>query len=251
VSTVLIVPAAGLGSRLGAPVPKLLAPVNGRPMIDHVLALHRPWADRAAIVVHPSAYDAVRRHFARRPDIPDLFVQEELTGMLDAILLARAAVERWTPRRVRVTWCDQIAVRPETVERVARAASADPEPDLVAVTCVADDPYIHFERDASGRIARVLQRREGDAMPPRGESDTGLFDLSRATYLERLPQYAASPHVGAGTGERNFVPFVPWLSARGTVVTVPCVETAERVGINTPEELAFVARVLRERGHDA
>jgi bifunctional UDP-N-acetylglucosamine pyrophosphorylase/glucosamine-1-phosphate N-acetyltransferase len=251
VSKLLIVPAAGRGSRLGASVPKLLVEVNGRPMIDHLLALYRRWVDRVAIVVHPTALDAARRHFGDGALGPDFFVQDEPTGMLDAILRARPAVERWRPQRVWLTWCDQIAVRSETVERLALASAAEPEPDLIVPTCMTEDPYIHFERDAGGRIVRVLERREADAMPARGENDIGLFDLSRRAYLESLAEYAAAPAVGAGTGERNFVPFVAWLARRGVVATFPCTETAERIGINAPEDLSFVERVLRGREHGA
>ena len=35
---VLVVPAAGMGTRLGSAVPKALTLVAGRPMIDHVLS---------------------------------------------------------------------------------------------------------------------------------------------------------------------------------------------------------------------
>ena len=51
-------------------------------------------------------------------------------------------------------------------------------------------PLWLFARDAAGRITDVLHRREGDAMPPKGESDIGLFALSRLTYLERLLAFA-------------------------------------------------------------
>ena len=40
---VLVLPAAGTGSRLGSSRPKVLHPVAGRPMLAHLAALHRPW----------------------------------------------------------------------------------------------------------------------------------------------------------------------------------------------------------------
>ena len=42
---VLIVPAAGRGQRLGSSVPKVLVPVNGRPMLHHLLDLYAPLSD--------------------------------------------------------------------------------------------------------------------------------------------------------------------------------------------------------------
>ena len=84
-------------------------------------------------------------------------------------------------------------------------------------------------------------------MPASGESDAGVFDLSAASYLEWLPEYAKAPAIGARTGERNFVPFVAWVADRGAVVTVPCSLPEEAVGINTPAELQRIEAHLRER----
>lgn len=243
----LIVPAAGLGSRLGGSVPKLLASVGGRAMLDHLLELHSG-VDRVALVVHPTAEAAVR---TRTGGTVDLFVQHEPTGMLDAIMLARPAVEAQQPRRVCITWCDQIGIHPRTIRRLAELTAPPSGPALVLPTCRRSNPYIHFERGPDGAVRRVLQRREGDAMPEVGESDAGLFDLSRAAFLHSLPEYAETVTADSGTGERNFLPFVPWLSSRASVVTFPCVDQEEAIGVNTPVELRLVERYLRERAQRA
>jgi hypothetical protein len=159
--------------------------------------------------------------------------------MLDAILLARDALVADPPDRIWITWCDQIAMQPATVQRLREAASA---PALVMPTAMRREPYIHLARDAGGRIVRVLHRREGDAMPEEGETDAGLFSLSRAAYLDLLPQFAAAAlPEGAATRERNFLPFIPWLHARAEVRTFPCVSWIESVGVNTPADVALVA----------
>ena len=239
----LIVPAAGLGSRLGGGVPKLLAPVNGRPMLEHLLDMYAG-VNRVAVVVHPTAAAAVRQRLGAAADV---FVQEQPTGMLDAILLARPAVAAHQPRRVLITWCDQVAIHPRTIARLIEAAAPPADPPLVLPTCTQPDPYIHFERDGHGVIRRVLHRREGDAMPAAGESDAGLFDLSRRAFLEWLPEYARSVDPGSGTGERNFLPFIPWAAARAPVTTFPCLDPEEAIGVNTPHDLARVERYLKGR----
>ncbi len=243
----LIVPAAGRGSRLGLDVPKLLVPVNGRAMIDRLFSLYAEVVDGAALVVHPSAVKEVGAHVASAPFPVELLVQREPTGMLDAVLLAAPAVELSAPRRVLVTWCDQVAIRPETVARVRAAADVPDNPHLVMPTAVSADPYVHLVRDDRGSITGVLHRREGDSMPAVGEGDAGVFEMSREAFLDWLPLYAAAPQIGALTGERNFVPFVVWAARRGSVVTFPCVEPGEAVGINTKEDLATVEQMLRAR----
>ena len=244
----LLVPAAGTGSRLRADLPKLLVHVNGRSMIDHLLALYAPEVDRAVIVVSPAVRVAVENALRDGPLPIAIAVQDSPTGMLDAILLARNAVEVSLPGRVLITWCDQVAVSPQTVAAVAAAARRVPEPALVLPTWVGEEPYVHLDRDGSGRIVNVRHRREGDDMPASGESDAGVFDLSVAAYMDWLPEYARAPAIGARTGERNFVPFVAWVAGKGPVVTVPCRRPEEAVGINTPAELRRIEAHLRERG---
>jgi bifunctional N-acetylglucosamine-1-phosphate-uridyltransferase/glucosamine-1-phosphate-acetyltransferase GlmU-like protein len=84
-------------------------------------------------------------------------------------------------------------------------------------------------------------------MPETGESDAGLFDLSFRAYSALLPEFARDNVAGAGTGERNFLPFVPWVAAREVVVTIPCTSAEETIGVNTREELAYVERYLMKR----
>ena len=243
---VLVIPAAGTGSRLGAALPKVLVPVAGRTMLEHLLALYQDVAQRIVLVVAPAAVSSVRAAVRGTPCIA-LVVQETPTGMLDAIMLARSEVEATAPQRVLITWCDQIGISRGTVAAVAAASGRHPEPALVMPVCRSQDPYVHLERDDRGRIVRVLHRREGDPMPAFGDSDAGVFDLSRQAYLEWLPEYARAPEIGAKTGERNFVPFVATVSARAPVVTVPCAAPEEAIGINTPADLEAVERYLSER----
>jgi NDP-sugar pyrophosphorylase family protein len=138
-------------------------------------------------------------------------------------------------------------VLPATLERLAEAETRHPEAAMIFPTVETPDPYVHFQRNAEGRIVELRQRREGDAMPERGESDMGVFALRRAAFEGELAAFASQAIAGSGTGERNFLPFIPWLAARRPVRTIGCTDPRERVGINTPEDLAAVAAWLRER----
>lgn len=244
-SRLLVIPAAGLGTRLRSPQPKALVPVNGRPMLDHLLDLYAPHVEYTVVVAHPSFARDVEA-WADEAGMCEVVCQPSPTGMLDAILLADSAVSRLRPDAIWITWCDQVGVLPATIDRLAQVSDEEPPPAMAFPTVRRAHPYIHFVRDAGGRITRVLHRSEGDAMPDEGESDMGLFALSRGAFARDLHEYASSVEPGRATGERNFLPFIPWVASRANIVTFPCTDPMEAVGINTPEELQQVEQWLRQ-----
>ena len=243
----LIIPAAGIGSRLGADIPKVLVKVAGKSMLERLLDLYRAAVTHVILIVNPAFEDLVREHLQSSVDAERIscVLQPRPTGMLDAILIAGTVARRVEPSSVWITWCDQIAVHRRTIERLGERTSSGSHDAMVMPTVMQTPPYIHLERDATGRIARVLHQREGDAMPETGESDMGLFALSPPTYFDRLLAFSREVEVGRSTGERNFLPFIPWLARTETVTTFSAEDPMEAVGINTPEDLLRVEQYLR------
>ena len=240
----MVIPAAGLGSRLSRAIPKVLFPVNGLAMIDHLLNLYGAIIDRFILVLHPSFQEQVVQHGFSQPCQIDYAIQEAPAGMLDAILIPKERVRHYQPTSVWITWCDQIAVQPKTISTLVTLSEQDSKTALIFPTVLRTEPYIHIARDDKGTIVDVLHRREGDVLPKVGESDMGLFSLSRKTYIELLPEFATNAKRGAVTQERNFLSFIPWLCQRGKVQTFPACDEIESVGINTPVDLARVAKYL-------
>lgn len=246
-SRALVIPAAGAGTRLGGRGPKLLAPVLGRPMLEHLLDLHAVWVDRVVIVVAPSARAAVASEWRRlgRSLAMDFAEQAQPTGMLDAVRIAAERLREQSPERVWITWCDQVAIFPETLAELARLEAEDPGAALLLPTAHRRHPYAHLVRNPQGEISGVLHRREGDALPEKGESDAGLFSLSAPACFGLLERFAREAPRGSVTGECNFLELLPWLSRRARVASFPVRHEIESVGINTPEDLARVEAFLR------
>lgn len=246
-SSILIIPAAGLGTRLNTSTPKLLVKVGGKAMVDWLFELYDHVVDRFILVLHPSFEAAVRAHCRDRRRL-SYARQSHPTGMLDAILAPISDARLYNPARVWITWCDQIAIHPATVERLKDLSEQAVPPPLVFPTATRPAPYVHLVRDGQGRILEICHRREGDEMPAVGESDMGLFSLSHDAYFDRLVEFAAHVEPATKTRERNFLPFIAWLTQQGAdVQTFPCQDVEEAIGINTPDDLRVVERYLARR----
>lgn len=219
-------------------------------MIDYLFDLYRDVARRFVLVVHPSMQAPVKAHCdAVVPHVDiEYACQGQPTGMLDAILLAGDAARAMQPERVWITWCDQVGVHPSTIAALQRLSSDQSQSHLVMPTARQEHPYIHLERSPDGRIHAVRQRREGDVMPAVGESDIGLFSLSHESYFDCLPRFSAVAGHAAATRERNFLPFIAWMAGQGhQIVTFPCTDEMEAIGINTPDDRRRIEQYLRKR----
>jgi bifunctional N-acetylglucosamine-1-phosphate-uridyltransferase/glucosamine-1-phosphate-acetyltransferase GlmU-like protein len=241
-----VVPAAGRGSRLGFDKPKILYPVAGQPIIDWLLRLLLPACSRIVFVLSPDGRDPVEQYLTGRwpADRCETAVQEVPTGMGDAVHAGLAHVR--TPL-VCVVWGDQVALRSESVQACLRLQQGRLRPDMTVPTVFRDNPYIHFERNENGRIRSLLQAREGDRMPPRGESDTGFFCFRTEALRELLTEVRRRPEqTGAATREFNLLPIIPLAAQQDrTVLTPHVMKIEETVGINSADDARHLETWLR------
>src|SRR5262245_42333576 len=119
----VIVLAAGEGTRMRSHVPKVLHELGGRTLLGHVLIAARAGGtDELAVVVGPN-HDAVSAEARRHAPNAQLFEQRERSGTAHAVLTARKAIEMGVDD-VLVMFSDTPLVRAETLLDL-RAALAD------------------------------------------------------------------------------------------------------------------------------
>lgn len=238
-----LIPAAGRGSRLGFDHPKILFPVAGATILEWLVDLLQPLCERFVLVLSPSGTASVEAAASRLlPGRCAIAPQPEPRGMADAIHCGLPHVET---RHTLIVWGDQVALRPDSLQFLMRLHQGIAQPAAVCPTLWRDRPYIHFEREESGRLARILQAREGDQMPLRGESDSGVFLFRTETLRQHLPRLLASAEcIGRQTRELNFLPIFPMLDK---LITAPIMTEAESIGVNSPADAVYLEQQLLGR----
>ena len=228
-----VIPAAGRGSRLGIGGPKILASVSESETIWSVLhAKLAPLVDHVHLVLSPDGAAA----FPPLPPNVSYSIQPEPLGMGDAIFGARAAWSGFDA--ILVVWGDQVFVSTGTLRRALDALISPQHQAVLPVTRMAR-PYVEYLFEG-GKLTDVLQTREGDETAPNGFSDVGTFLLVTRGLIEAWDGYQVQALRGGATGEINFLPFLPFLSAQGwTVTPLEVADATEARGINTQEDLSF------------
>ena len=226
-------------------MPKLLVPVLGRAMIEHLFQRYSPYVDRFIVVITPVMDSSVRPLCESSGYSVEIAFQGPAASTLEAILAPQERIRALRPDGVWITWCDQVAISKATARALDRTTADFPIPPLVFPTVVRSEPSVHFDRGGQGQIQAVRRRQDGDQMPPVGEGDAGLYALSTATYLELLPAFMRQNQRFGQEGPGDFLPFIPWCAARHDVRTFPVGHLMEAVGVGTPKELGQVEAYLR------
>ncbi len=230
-----IIPAAGRGTRLGTDLPKVFAPLSETQTVWSVLRDKlAPLVDHIHLVLSPEGVQYA-------PPGVSFSVQPEPVGMGDAIFRGYETWSRYDT--VLIVWGDQVFVSANTLTRAIAALT--PGHRMVLPVTRQPLPYVEYIFQ-DGRLTRVLQSREGNATTPNGFSDVGTFLLNAQDLKQAWDAFLASAARGAGTGEINFLPFLPFLDARGwTVTPLEVADATEARGINTPEDLAFFRQLYK------
>jgi bifunctional UDP-N-acetylglucosamine pyrophosphorylase/glucosamine-1-phosphate N-acetyltransferase len=228
-----VIPAAGRGTRLGSGQPKILTPMTGEETIWSILhARLAPLVDHVHVVLSTQG----ARVFAPLPANVSCSVQPTPTGMGNAIFQAADVWSKYDA--ILIVWGDQVFVSSDTLKRATAALAAPDHHAVLPLTRMAT-PYVEYVFDGD-RLTKVLQTREGDATTPDGWSDVGTFLLGTVGLQAAWVDYISNAPPGGQTGEINFLPFLPFLSARRWGITpLEVADATEARGINTPDDLAF------------
>jgi len=236
----VVVLAAGQGKRMHSALPKVLQPLAGRPLLDHVLRTARSLQPAAIHVVYGHGGEQVRAAFAGQPDLTWALQAEQL-GTGHAVLQAMPAIP--DGHRVLVLCGDVPLVRPQLLERLV----TDGDDQLALLTARREDAsgYGRVLRDTKGRVTRIVEHKDATADEREvTEINTGLM----ACEARALRRYLGALKNDNAQGEYYLTDVIGMAVAEGVAVDGIVADSAgEVLGINDRAQLAAAERTLQRR----
>ena len=235
----VVILAAGQGTRMRSPLPKVLHPVAGKPMLAHVLDTAQALQPAAIHVVVGHGADRVRGEIDRA-DI-NWIEQTEQLGTGHAVLQAMPAVS--AEAVVLVMYGDVPLIGSDTLAPLVQAAQEAPA--LLTAQVANPAGYGRVLRDTEGCILGVVEHKDASAEQLAiAEINTGVMAAPAKDFGRYLPQVGNANQQG-----EYYLPDVLQLAVADgrQVESFVAASEIEILGVNDRLQLNRVEREYQRR----
>ncbi|HEV2111176.1 MAG TPA: bifunctional UDP-N-acetylglucosamine diphosphorylase/glucosamine-1-phosphate N-acetyltransferase GlmU, partial [Gammaproteobacteria bacterium] len=236
----VVILAAGQGKRMHSDLPKVLQPLGGYTLLEHVVRSAAALEAHAVYVVYGHGAEDV---LAAQGHLGVQWVlQEPQLGTGHAVMQALPKIS--DTDLLLVLYGDVPLVRPETLKQLTDAAAKG---ELAVLTAKVPDPkgYGRILRDKAGRVARIVEDKDASAAERWvDEVNTGLMACS----ADRMRRWLKDVGNQNAQGEYYLTDVIAMAVADGVKVEgVLAEDHNETRGINDKQQLAAAEKALRKR----
>ena len=239
-----VVLAAGRGTRMRSALPKVLHPLAGRPIVEHVLANARALAPERVVLVVGPELEAAAGGLGGEGGPPDCVVQEQPLGTAHAVAQTRAALEDFGGD-VLVLYADTPLVRGETMAGLVRARRESGAAAAVLGFRPADPAaYGRLILGPDGTLQRIVEHAEASE-PERAVTlcNAGMMAVDGRRLFPLLDAIGNDN----AKGEYYLTDLPAIVAAEGGLSAVAEAPAEEVMGINDRAELAVAESILQDR----
>lgn len=156
----IVVLAAGLGTRMRSRLPKVLHPIAGRPMIRHLLDTLETLSPERLIVVIGPDMDPVAKVVAPHPTV----IQQERLGTGHAVMAAQPALAD-VPGDVLIVYGDTPLLSQHTLEKMIATLRSEPNPAVVVLGFQPEEPgdYGRLMVSDTGMLEGIIEAKDATA----------------------------------------------------------------------------------------
>ncbi|HUD30682.1 MAG TPA: bifunctional UDP-N-acetylglucosamine diphosphorylase/glucosamine-1-phosphate N-acetyltransferase GlmU [Novosphingobium sp.] len=230
----IVVLAAGKGTRMRSELHKVLHPIAGRPMLEHLLASARELAPELQVVIAGHGREQLQKALGHRAAIA---VQEPQLGTGHAVQQAERALADFSGD-VLILYGDVPFVRADTMRAMIERLHAADAPAVVVLGFEPADPlqYGRVLAHDDGRIAMMVEYKDAtDEQRACRLCNSGLMAVKSADLFDLLAKVGNDN----SQGEYYLVDIVNIATLEGRPCAVIVTDDPDEVGgINSRGELA-------------
>ena len=236
----IIILAAGQGTRMRSALPKVLHPLGGMPLLQHVIRTAQSLAPGRINVVYGHGGEQVREALAHEP--VDWVLQDRQLGTGHAVDQAMSSVK--DEDTVLVLYGDVPLIRAETLARLTEIAAAG---KLAVLTAELDDPqgYGRMLRDAQGRLVGIVEQKDAS------EDQLAIHEINSgflAAPARQLRGWLQQLDNTNAQGEYYLTDVIAMAAAEGVAVeSASATNEAEILGVNDRVQLAQLERIWQQQ----
>jgi bifunctional UDP-N-acetylglucosamine pyrophosphorylase/glucosamine-1-phosphate N-acetyltransferase len=237
-----IILAAGKGTRMKSDLHKVLHPIAGRPMLEHLLSTVDGLGAARTVVVVGAGREQVEPLVHRHGG--DVVVQDPQLGTAHAVQQAEDAL-RGFDGDVLILYADAPLVGPETMTRMLQRLASPDAPAVVVVGFRPADPlkYGRVIADADGTIRKMVEHK--DASEDERAVDLCNSGLMAARAADLWPLLSGVDNDNAA-GEYYLPDIVMLAAAVGRTSAVIETHPDEVAGVNSRAELAVLENLWQQ-----
>ncbi len=242
-SLATVILAAGQGKRMKSDLPKVLHPLNGRPMVKYVIDAAKAVGSERTILIIGHKKELVKEQV--RETGVEFAVQEQQLGTGHAVLQTEPLLRNFNGD-VLVLSGDVPLLTAETLGNLIDIHRRE-QPKATLLTAEMEDPagYGRIVRDDSGYVHRIVEHKDADAETLKiKEINVGIYLFKSRPLFETLP--LVDNHNSQG---EYYLPDVVkiYVQQGEKVAAVLTPDAEETHGINNVEQLKHAEKLLLNR----
>ena len=243
VSTIIM--AAGQGTRMISDLPKVLHPVNGKPMILYAIQAAKEAGSEKPVVVIGNGAEEVKQTIGGDA----IFVlQEQRLGTAHAVMSAEKALAG-EDGLVLITAGDMPLLTTATLKRLIEKQTSNPGP-LTMLTVHSGNPrgFGRVLRGMNGEVRAIVEEAQANAEELKiDELNVGAYCVTAGWLWQGLKKIQLSPK-----GEYYLTDLVSVAVGEGKRVEAIVLENEEEtLGVNNRVHLSEAERIIRRRVNES
>lgn len=235
----IVVLAAGKGTRMKSNLPKVLHPIAGKPLLQHVLDTAKTLVDINIHVVIGHGAELVEQRLAA--ESVSFVMQEQQLGTGHAVQQAASALR--PDAIVLILYGDVPLIRAETLQQLVAMVSPT-SMGLLTVNLADPSGYGRIVRNANNQVTAIVEQKDATAEQLTiSEVNTGVMAMRSADLLRWLPQLSNNN----AQKEYYLTDVIAMAQADGIAVnTVNPRAEMEVLGVNNRQQQAQLERFFQQ-----